>query len=387
MVTGCWQYRELNDLAIISAIGIDKEEDEYLVSVQIINVKKQTKDFSGGDESPVTVYEGRGKTLGEALNTIELESPKELYLGHIDMVVIGEETARIGLREYIDFLLRDREVRKIYPFVIAKGAKAIDLLNVLTPIETLPSANLVSIISTSEKTNGTITNRTFDNVLMCLYVRGRHPGITAIEIIGPEEEGEETDNISSTTPKTRLLATGPAIMKDDKLLGYLTDDQGLGYNIIRDRVISSIISFPCDDEGNYGAVKIDKPKVNLKTSVKEDEPFTDLKVDVTATLTDYNCKADLQKSKSIDKIEKWVNDEIKSILEDIIEATQKDYKSDILGFGEKLYHDHYKYWEKVEKDWDEMYSELKYKVEVKTKINNTGSITIPAKEGGKGGDN
>lgn len=385
--TGCWQYRELNDLALVSAIGIDKEKDDYLVSIQVINVKKQTKDFSGGDESPVTVYEGKGKTLGEALNKIALESPKELYLGHINMVVVGEETAKEGIREYIDFLLRDREVRKIYPFIIAKEAKAIDVLKVLTTIETLPALNLTSIIANSEKANGTITNRTFDNVLMCLYVRGRHAGVTAVEIIGEVKDGENTKNTATTIPKTKLVATGPAVLKDDKLVGYLSDKEGLGYNFIRSRVISTIISFPCDDEGNYGSVKLDKPKVTLKTEVKDDEPFTDIKLEVTATLTDYNCKLDLQKSDNVTKIEKMVDKEVKSILESVIVATQKKYKTDVLGFGENIYRDHYKSWEKLEKDWDEIYPDAKYKIEAKTTINNTGSITTPAKEGGKYGNN
>ena len=102
-MTGCWQYIELNDIAIVTAVGIDKEGKEYHLSVQIVNAKKQTKDYSAAEESLVTVYDAKGKTLGEALNKISLESPFELYFGHIDMVVIGEATARLGIREYIDF--------------------------------------------------------------------------------------------------------------------------------------------------------------------------------------------------------------------------------------------------------------------------------------------
>ena len=32
LLTGCYDYKELNDLAIISTIGIDKDKDDYKIS-------------------------------------------------------------------------------------------------------------------------------------------------------------------------------------------------------------------------------------------------------------------------------------------------------------------------------------------------------------------
>ncbi len=384
---GCWQYQELDHLAMVSAIGIDKVEDEYLVTVQVINVRKLTKDSSAGsNEAPITIYEGKAKTLGQAINKVYLQSPKDLYLGHIEVVVIGEDTAKIGLREYIDFLLRDREARKVYPVVIAKEAKANEVLKVLTSIETLPSTNLTSILENAHKNNGTLTNRTFDNILICLYVRGRHPVVPAVEIIKPTKKGDETDNISSSDPETKLIATGPAVLLDDKLAGYFNDDQGLGYNIIRKRVQSSVISFPCDNKGNYASVKIDTPNFKLDAKVKNNSPLFNLSVEVTATISDYNCDLNLKKPENVKKVEEMANKRLTEILNSAIKSTQKEYKSDVLGFGEVLYRNNYKYWEKVEKDWDKMYQNVEYKIEAKTTINNTGSTTIPAKEGGTSGD-
>lgn len=383
LTTGCWQYTELNDLALVTGIGIDKEKDDYLLSVQIINVRKQTKNFAGNEETPVTVFDATGKTLGEALNKISLELPHELYFGHIDMVVIGEETAKLGIREFIDFLLRDRDVRKIYPVIIAKGNKAIDVLKILTPIETIPSINLTSIISSAQKISGYTGKRSFEDVLECLYMPGRHPGVSAVEIIGTVEDGEKSDNISETDPKTKLIASHIGILNDDKLVGFLSEKEALGYNIIRGRVVSSVISFPCNEEDDYGSVKIDEPKVSYKTKLEDNKPSGEIKVEFTATLTDYNCKLNIKKSENIKKIEKMVDEEMKTIIEAVMKATQKTYGIDILGFGEYIYQNNYKDWLEVEKDWDKLYSNMPYKIEVKSRINNTGSITNPAREGGR----
>ncbi|MDD2490361.1 MAG: hypothetical protein PHY26_03835 [Bacilli bacterium] len=198
LVSGCWQYRELNDLAIVSAIGIDKIDNEYLVTIQVVNTRKQSHTIPAGEETAVTIYEAKGKSIQEALNMISLECPKELYLGHIDIVVIGEETARTGIKDYIDFFLRDREVRKIYPFVFAKGAMATDVLKILPPIIILPGTNLANMIETADEINGVISNRRFDNVLDCMYKRGRHAGVTAIEIVNQSEKGDSLDNLSES---------------------------------------------------------------------------------------------------------------------------------------------------------------------------------------------
>ncbi len=37
ILSGCWSKKDLNELAIVTAIGIDKMEDGYSVSIQILN--------------------------------------------------------------------------------------------------------------------------------------------------------------------------------------------------------------------------------------------------------------------------------------------------------------------------------------------------------------
>ena len=41
ILSGCYDYNELNDLAIISGIGIDYENEEYIVTYEILSTKKE----------------------------------------------------------------------------------------------------------------------------------------------------------------------------------------------------------------------------------------------------------------------------------------------------------------------------------------------------------
>ena len=37
LLTGCYDYKEINNLGIISAIGIDYQDDEYNVTLEVLN--------------------------------------------------------------------------------------------------------------------------------------------------------------------------------------------------------------------------------------------------------------------------------------------------------------------------------------------------------------
>lgn len=40
LLSGCWSKRELNELAIVVALGVDKVDDEYELSIQVVILVK-----------------------------------------------------------------------------------------------------------------------------------------------------------------------------------------------------------------------------------------------------------------------------------------------------------------------------------------------------------
>src|SRR5690554_3526296 len=77
--TGCWNYRELNEMTIVSGIGIDKKDDHFLVSIQALNAQNQPggggdsgQDSGGGGNPGVAFYQAEGKSILEGLNNILL---------------------------------------------------------------------------------------------------------------------------------------------------------------------------------------------------------------------------------------------------------------------------------------------------------------------------
>lgn len=386
LTTGCWNYRELNEMAIVGSFGIDYNEknEMFVVSAQIFNAKKTSTGGPSvsGDSSPVTVYEAEAKTVHEALRKITYKSPKKLYIGHLDIVIFGENFVRRGFINGVDFLFRDDESRKDFDILITKDVKASDILKVLTSSITIPSISVKNNINSNSTYKGTIVSISFDEFLSNYYTQGHEPTLPVITISGNVKESESIDSIKLSTPKTELVLNGMGVFKEDKLIGYLTEEESLGYTFTVSKIQNTVISFKCDDK-NYGSMEIIDYKSKIGGEIKKEKPIIEINITAKGIISEYNCQLDLKDPKNIEKVSEMASNRIKEIVESVVSASQKKYNSDIFGFGEIFFRNNYKYWQKISKDWDNMFPNLEYKVNVDVELSNKGSIITSTKGGEK----
>ena len=229
LLTGCYNYRELNDLAIISGVSISKNDDIYNITVEVVNPKKE-QDTSSGKEPDYIIYEGYGKSMQEAFRNIVKESPQKLYGAQIDILIIDEETAKKGLDEILDFFARDPEVRSEFYVVISKNDEA---LKIISPLANLSSKNIVNSLKSTNKYMGISNLITYHELLSNFINPYIEIALPSIEMIGNEAVGETNLNIESTTSQANNFISNMTIFKDNKMLGYLTKEESIGYNIIK----------------------------------------------------------------------------------------------------------------------------------------------------------
>ena len=102
LISGCNNYRELNNIAVVSALGIDYKDNMYNVSVLV-------KDNAKNDENKTSIYTYEGKSLDEAIKKIGLLASKTLYFIDLDLLVISKN-ATSKLQNIMDYLSRDSNV-------------------------------------------------------------------------------------------------------------------------------------------------------------------------------------------------------------------------------------------------------------------------------------
>ena len=367
-ISGCQNYSELNQLAIVTAAGIDKDKGKYEVSVLIANSPKVNSSNKEG-EAKTTVYKAKGKTIGEAIKMIELKSPKELYFSHINCIIISNEIGKEGFLKVADYFMRNPETRnRFYLLQIDKG-KSSDVLKIISPLESYPSQSIKTLIESSQTSSNIGDSASYSNFIGKTIQKGYDPIMTTIKINGDKDKGSKQSNLETTEPNT-YLSMGPiAIYKNDKLISLSSNKETELIRVINNE----------NKELNYN-FKYKGKNVNMfsnmtKTSVKLiNKNFINVDIYIKGDIFETDSNVNLNNYKEVYKINKKWQKNVKKDVKKLIDKIKHKWKSDIFGFGNmvyKKYPDHYKNF-KLDK--------IKVNVKVKTEIISTGSLTKVIKE-------
>lgn len=364
LLTGCWNYRELNDLAIVGSLSIEVIGEEYQIGVQVMNTQKQGTSSGSAEvssSSPAVVFKFKGKTIHEALRKMTTESPRKLYFGHITMIMISEKAAKEGFKDISDFLIRDHETRKQFTVMIIRNEEVDKVLTLLSHLEALPSQENLDVLKAATNFYGNVTPISFDEFLSFGYAEGVEPVLPYADLVGDVEEGKKKESTEQTVPVSFLRFKGISVFNSDKLVGYLDERDSIGYNLIVGNIKSTVIPFKCD-ESNYASIEIISYKSNLTVEVKNNKPFVKINVTGEAHQSEINCDIEMENLEDRNKIKKLANEEIKKIISSSIDTVKQDYGSDIFGFGRHLYRYNYKYWSKNKKNWNDIFQNIDYEI-------------------------
>ena len=338
--SGCYNYKEINDMAIVSSIGIDKDNknDKYIVSAQIMN----SKESEDSEDSQITVYTKEGDTVHEALRNITLKSPRKLYGNHLSKIVLSEEVAKEGIDNILDIFNRITEVRNEFIITIVKEDKASDVLKVLTTTESIPAEYVKLSLKIADKTSGLTYATKLDEFISLYLKKGIDPVVPVLKIDKKEKKGTTINNITTTNPISKIVIEDLAVTNKGKLETYLKNEEIIGYNFLRNQIQKMIIPVKCDDENNYASILILKNKTKSNAAKKDNKYIINFNINSEAIITEYNCRKDLTDEKIIKELEKDTEKKIKRYIKKSLNK-QKETKGKFLGLERIIYLDYPKY--------------------------------------------
>ncbi|MFJ7826469.1 Ger(x)C family spore germination protein [Psychrobacillus sp. NPDC096623] len=371
-LTGCWNRRELNELAITLAIGLDKSDDEYVVSAQVV-VPSEVSMKGGKGAAPVSLIQGKGETMYEAIRKMTKSSPRKIYPGHLRMLVISEALAKEGIGDAMDIISRDWEFRSDFYVAITKDSTAEEILNVLTPLETIPANKMFNTLKVSEENWAATVGVTLDKLIVDLLSNGKEAVLTGILVTGKKELGSSIENVATVTPSAKIKVDDLAVFKGDKLVGWLTEDESRGYSGITNHVKNTVGTISCPD-GGRASLDVLSFKTKVKGKVKSGSPEVDIKTQITANVGEIECSIDMSKAESIKTLEKIYEKAVEDSINHSITSVQEKYESDIFGFGNAIHRSNPNEWKTLKNQWDQHFSEMPVNIKVDVKILKTGTV-------------
>ncbi|HWK22848.1 MAG TPA: Ger(x)C family spore germination protein [Ureibacillus sp.] len=376
-LSGCWSQKEVNELAIISAMAIDiNEEGQYVKTIQLINPSNVAGGLQGGGggQSPaVTVYTATGDTVLEAHFNASSKISRELYHAHANLIVLSEEVAQEdGLENVLDAFERDPEIRSTTRLVIAHNTQAGDLLKSLTAVDKIPAEKVNGTLKFTERSNGANMEVTLQDVIKVLTSEGKEPVISGFSIKGDIEQGKKMENIQKSELDTTLEADGLAIFKEGKLIDWYQDDMAKGVIWILDKIKETDVELDKDEKKNSIVYSVFKQKTKVSVETKNDIPSITVNVRAEGEIREVRTPINLEDPKVISGLEKELEKKIKTMLEETVKHTQQN-KTDILGFGEEVHRSNPEKWKKMKGDWNNNYfPNLNVQVNVEAFVRRSG---------------
>lgn len=351
--TGCWNYKEVNDIWVVSGLAIDwdKENGKYIVSAEIIKPKSDK-----GSTNISEVISFSSYTIFDAMRKFISISGRKLYWSHCYILIVSEETAKHGISQIIDIVSRSDEFRSNIILVISKEETAKEILERKMKVFDITSFELDAIFKSQENLS-TYYNSEMWNFRKDYVDEGISPILSAVKL---------TESNSEYLPQVY----GCAVFKKDKFVGYLDDIETESLLFIRNNIKGGDIPIKNLNNTNSSVtLEIQNNKTELKPEIKNNEITMNIKIKLYVAIPEMGGTQNLITENGLREIKECTNKKIKDQLTGLIKKCQNDYNLDVLGYGKVIQKKMPDKWKSLEPQWNKKYfSKVKSNITVETSI-------------------
>lgn len=297
VISGCYDCEELNNLNIVTAIGFDKEGDEYLVTLEIT----KSSGSENNTEKDTTLFTAQDEVLAVAMEKAMNNSDKKTYFKHTDAILISEDIARDGISHIIDYLLRDSNISTTYFTVICENSN--ELLSMKLDNDTI--SNLIVTTITSHIKSDILNN--IDIITSNIINKRKDIALPYVEKIDED----------------KILIENKAYFDEDKMIDTISNKM---YNFLY--LDNKNVVFDKDDN----VLNIFDKKI--KYEVEKDKIV--IKISAEGKIVALNEDNDITDKNNYFKVEEIINEKIEEEVKDFLHETL-DNGSDLIGFEDLYY--------------------------------------------------
>lgn len=421
MLCGCYDNREPNDIAFVTAVGIDrskKTEENFDFTFQIARpteISGGSSDEGGKGGDIIQNITVEAPTLYAGIETANFIISKTLSLAHIKLFVFSEEVAREGIADLTETMSRSEEIRPNVYMAVAKESSKEYLESVKPSVDINPVKYYQSKFD--KEAFGGIPKSTNNEFYFYLKTDEKNIALPIASVIKTADQNQQEgqDSKSSTEggsgsekPKenegqkdapvneapfeykikdytageiaiaeedeSELM--GMAVFSGDKMIGEMGSVEGLIYNILTNRFKYGYVTFKSS--------KTDIPITILlqrtgKTKIDYDRKKEEAKITLFLDGEFVALPSDYITEKDTYAFEKEIKDAVCEGVYTFIKRLQNEFKSDIVGIGSSAKGEFLTFDEFKDYKWSEKFPEIDIKIKTNFDIERTG-LTIRTEE-------
>ncbi len=290
---------DVQKTAIVTAVGIDREEDEFIVTTQISLPQASS---SGGSSQAVQLV-SRAKTVAAALEEINAKTGWYPKLVFCKLVVLGENAAKENVFDALEFFLRDEYLTDDCQVATCRGL-AKDVLNASAVVDPSSSAAIAKILSAHAERAGSVRPSNLKDFSIGYFGESRSGLLPVLKtepqqetITGEKEqasqssaasqdEGGQADEASSQE-KPVFSARETALFVGGKWADTLPAEETFAVNAAVGKLQLASFSVDVNEESCSLVVKRNLPKVELAVG-KDGRGELKVRITMIAGVADFS---------------------------------------------------------------------------------------------------
>ncbi|OAB40200.1 Ger(x)C family spore germination protein [Paenibacillus antarcticus] len=340
VLSGCWDSKEIENMAYVTALGFDYEDGKYKAYAQVLNFSNIAKNESAetGKNVPTWIGQGEGHTISESVDSLYATAQQRVFWGHVRTIVCSENLLKQAtkIQDVYSAVNRYREIR--YNILVYGTKEPIAKLFAIKSL--LNYSPIESILSTPEQVfkQFSIIKPVYGYKFIANSTEGSGSCILPSLSIDKKTWLEDAKKI----PLLRM--NGAYMLRNLKLLGWLSEEDLKGARWL-ERGINRVPTNVPDTEDPKANVVIIKPHNAITSKVVDGKVQYNVKVSVEAYLNE------LLEPLSSATIKK---ETAKVIVAQIRSTYMKGLaiKSDVLNLEDSLYRSNNKKWKELHQHED-----------------------------------
>ncbi len=313
--------REIEDLELIRTIGVDKAEDGVRVTLASARELTSGEGERGGEA--VVLSQSAG-TVSQAAARMQSFGSKSVFYGHIGSCLVGEDLAREGIRDYLDYVERNPEMRLETELYVVRSGTANGAIAAMTGTGYDINERLEFLQENADLAADThpVTVRTF-------LVRTERSGSTVCPALRLTEHREG----DGAKGDYALRPDGYAVLTDGRLRGYLDGEAAYGTVLLMNEFAEDVVTVTAPG-GVRVALTVSDCRTRVRPEFDGDGNLTALRVAarIRAGVDEVEGRLDLQSRSVLDALSRSLEALERSRMEAAL-GPAGDWDADCFGLG------------------------------------------------------
>lgn len=357
----CERYgTEVEDMMIIQGVAVDKDNEVYEVTIEMLNNKQSASaDSSNVGEEMTLVYSGKGETVAEALRLIINKTGNVPTYTHNKVIILSEEVAKNDITKVLDFFERDYTTEPVTLVCTAKDVKAGEVLKANIGKDISKSEVLEKILNQSAISSITPETRLIDVINTVLD----ETACIALPTITLQGNGET---------KTFFVENIAVFNYNNEISYYLGRESSENFVKLLGELKNGTLVTE-DENGSKATFIIVDGKTKYKAEVINGIVNYNVKIKMYCDLNAYEGdRFQSIKNETVELFRKNIELDTERKLKDTYKAIQKHDSFDILHFGRRLLQNDKNAYKQMKNNWQENFKNGNINVDVEVVIRRIG---------------